>query len=164
MAPAMATIAALFRAKGARLTVCETGDVMPAINFLAVFAAAIASWIAGAVWYGILGKAWIAALGWTADDMKGPDGKPKIPVGPMVLTFFAQLLMALMLAGIVGHLGAPSLPNGMISGALVWLGFVVTTITVNNAFQRKKPMLAVIDGGHWLAVLVVQGVVLGLMG
>jgi len=72
--------------------------------------------------------------------------------------------MALMLAGIIGHLGVPNVANGVISGALVWLGFVITTIAVNNAFQHKKPMLTVIDGGHWLAVLAVQGLVLGLFG
>ena len=67
------------------------------------------------------------------------------------------------LAGLIGHMGGPTLTNGVISGALVWLGFVITTIAVNNAFQRKKPMLTVIDGGHWLAVLLLQGVVLGLL-
>ena len=48
--------------------------------------------------------------------------------------------------------------------ALVWLGFVITTLTVNNAFQRRSPVLTVIDGGHWLAVLIVQGIVVGAFG
>ena len=137
---------------------------MPVINYLAVLAAAVAGWLVGAVWYGVLGQAWMAALGWTAADMAGPDGKRRVPVGPMVLAFLAQIVMALMLAGIVGHLGPATVANGIISGALVWLGFVITTIAVNNAFQRKKLMLTVIDGGHWLAVLVAQGAVLGLFG
>jgi hypothetical protein len=137
---------------------------MPVINYLAVLAAAVAGWLIGAVWYGVLGNAWMAALGWTAADMTGPDGRRRMPMGPMLLAFVAQIIMALMLAGIVGHLGAPTVANGIISGALVWLGFVITTIAVNNAFQRKKPMLTVIDGGHWLAVLVAQGAILGLFG
>src|SRR3954463_15705953 len=139
----------------------QQGGNMPMINYLAVLAAAVAGWLIGAVWYGDLGKAWMAALGWTAADMTGPDGKRRMPVGPMVLAFLAQLVMALMLAGIVGHLGGPSAATGVISGALVWLGFVITTGAVNNAFQRKKPMLTVIDGGHWLAVLLAQGIILG---
>jgi len=137
---------------------------MPVINYVAVLAAAVAGWLIGAVWYGALGNIWMTALGWTAAGMAGPDGKRRMPVGPMILAFVAQILMALMLAGIVGHLGASTVANGIISGALVWLGFVITTIAVNNAFQRKKPTLTVIDGGHWLAVLVVQGAVLGLFG
>ena len=43
-------------------------------------------------------------------------------------------------------------------------GFVATTITVNNAFQKRSFALTLIDGGHWLLVLLVQGTVLGLMG
>jgi len=74
----------------------------------------------------------------------------------------------LMLSGLMGHLGAQLGPltvrSGIISGALVWLGFVITTIAVNNAFQRRKAMLTVIDGGHWLLALIVQGAVLGLLG
>ena len=61
-------------------------------------------------------------------------------------------------------MGPPRIATGIISGVLVWFGFVITTITVNNAFQKRSPMLTVIDGGHWLAVLVVQGLILGLFG
>jgi Protein of unknown function (DUF1761) len=137
---------------------------MPPINYVAILAAAVASWLAGAVWYGVLGKQWIAALGWSEADLMGPDGKRRMPVGPMILSFVAALIMAVMLSGLMGHLGPATVRSGIISGALVWLGFVITTIAVNNAFQRHKPMLTVIDGGHWLLALVVQGAVLGWLG
>jgi hypothetical protein len=138
---------------------------MPPINFIAVLVAAIAGWLVGAVWYGVLSKQWMAALGWSEADMCGPDGKRHLPMGPMILAFIAQIVMALMLAGIVGHIGGmANVVTGLVSGVLVWFGFVITTIAVNNAFQKKKAMLAIIDGGHWLAVLVVQGLILGLFG
>lgn len=137
---------------------------MPIIDYLGVFAAAVAGWLVGAVWYGVLGKQWMEACGMSAADMAGADGRRHIPVGPMIIAFVAQLIMALMLAGIIGHMGPPTVMTGLISGALVWLGFVITVITVQNAFQKQKPMLTVIDGGHWLAVLLVQGLVLGLVG
>ena len=139
---------------------------MPAINFIAVAAAGVVGWLVGAVWYGVLGKQWMASLGWTEAEMTGPDGKRQMPMGPMVLALVANLIMGLMLAGVIGHIAAPR-PNvvaGIVSGALVWLGFVITTGAVNNAFQKKKAMLTLIDGGHWLAVLVVQGIVIGLFG
>lgn len=137
---------------------------MPPINYVAILAAAVASWLAGAVWYGILGKQWLAALGWTESDMMGPDGKRRMPVGPMVLSFIAALIMAFMLSGLMAHVGPPTVRSGIISGALVWVGFVITSIAVNNAFQRRKTMLTAIDGGHWLLALIVQGAVLGLLG
>jgi hypothetical protein len=137
---------------------------MPSVNFIAVIVAAIAGWLLGAAWYGVLGKQWMEALGWSEADCTGPDGKRHMPIGPMLLAFFAQVMMALMLAGVIGHIGPPAAMNGIVSGALVWLGFVVTTISVNNAFQKRKAMLTAIDAGHWLGVLVVQGLVIGLFG
>ena len=132
---------------------------MPMINFLAVVAAGVAGWLVGAVWYGVLGKVWMDAAG-----ISCPDGKRPMPIGPMILAFVAQMIIALMLAGLMGHMGPRDIPRGIVSGVLVWLGFVITTTAVGNAFQGKKPMLTVIDGGHWLAVPVVQGIVFGPFG
>lgn len=138
---------------------------MPTMNYIAVALAGVAGWLVGAAWYGALGTQWMAALGWSEADMVGPDGKRAMPMGPMMLAFVANLIMALMLAGVIGHISPrPNMIAGIVSGALVWLGFVITTGAVNNAFQKKKTMLTLIDGGHWLAVLVVQGVVIGLFG
>jgi hypothetical protein len=137
---------------------------MTPVNYIAVLVAGVAGWLVGAVWYGVLGRQWMEALGWTDADMKGPDGKRRTPITPMIVALFAQIVMALMLAGVVAHIGPPNVLNGMISGALVWLGFVITTLAVNNAFQRKSPIVTVIDGGHWLAVLIVQGIVIGVFG
>jgi hypothetical protein len=134
---------------------------MPPINFIGVLVAWIAGWLVQAIWYMVLGRAWTSALGWTEAAMQAI-GRRRMPIGPMIVSLVAELLMALMLAGIIGHLGGPNVTIGLVSGVLVWLGFVVTTISVNNAFQRRSITLTVIDAGGWLAVLVVQGLVLGL--
>jgi hypothetical protein len=52
----------------------------------------------------------------------------------------------------------------MITGLFLWVGFVITTMAVNHAFQGAKPMLTLIDGGHWLGVLLLQGLMLGWIG
>jgi hypothetical protein len=64
----------------------------------------------------------------------------------------------------MGHLGQITLINGVISGVFVWLGFVITTLAVNNSFAMRKPILIAIDGGHWLLVLVAMGAVIGGIG
>lgn len=129
------------------------------INFVGILLAAVASWVIGAIWYGVLGKQWMAALGW------GPDDRPKsMPAGAMITSFVAEVIMAMMLSGLLTHFGAVGIKGGMIAAAGCWLGFVATTIAVNNAFQHRKLMLTLIDSGHWLLVLLVQGVVLGFMG
>jgi hypothetical protein len=57
-----------------------------------------------------------------------------------------------------------TLANGVVSGFFVWLGFVVTSQVVNHGFSGQRLMLTVIDSGHWLAALVIQGAIIGLFG
>lgn len=136
---------------------------MASVNFIAVLAAAFASFMLGWIWYGMLfQKQWMAATGKTDEECNDT----VMPVGLMAMTFAALVVMALMLAGIIGHLGASaySVKNGIISGAAVWLGFVITTMLVNHGYGGIKRQLTVIDGGHWLAVLVLQGAIIGFFG
>ena len=130
------------------------------INWPAIAAAAIASWIFGALWYGALSKPWMAAAGLSA-----PDGKPKFPLGPMIISFVAEFVMAIILAGVIAHTAKKgvTITSGALVGAICWLGFVITTLATNHAYGRVKPMLTAIDGGHWLGVLLLQGIVLGAL-
>ena len=130
------------------------------ISYLGVIVAAIAAFVFGAVWYGALGKVWMAAQGKTGPQLK----TSQMPIGPMITSFIGLLVMAWVLAGLIGHLGAVSVRDGVISGAFCWLGFVITTLVVNHAFQGQKRVLTVIDGGHWLGVLLIQGAVIGAIG
>ena len=76
---------------------------------------------------------------------------------PLIVAFVADLIMAWMLAGVIGHLGDVTIKNGVISAAFIWFGFVLTTLVVNNTFGMRSPKLTVIDGGHWLARLAADG-------
>lgn len=131
------------------------------INYLAVFAAAIAGFIVGMAWYAILGERWMAALGKSKDELL-PDGKP--PIATMATSFVCELVMAWMLAGLIGHIGVASVRGGIITAFFVWLGFVATTQLVNHRYGRFPLSLTIIDTGHWLAVLVAMGTVIGLIG
>ena len=126
------------------------------MNYLAVLVAAIAAFVFGALWYSILGKSWLAALGRTEQ----PKPDPKV----FVMTFVCQLVMAFMMAGLIGHLGELSLRNAVIAGGFVWVGFVLPTMIVNHRFQEQRWSLTLIDGGHWLGVLLIIGAVTGLFG
>ena len=127
------------------------------INYLAVLVAAVAGFAFGSVWYGALGKAWMAALG------KPKEAFKPHPL-PFVVAFVCQLVMAWMLAGLIGHLGEVTLWDALVSAAFVWFGFVLTTMLVNHRFQSATWSLSLIDGGHWLGVLLVMGLVIGLFG
>jgi hypothetical protein len=139
------------------------------MNYLAVVVAAVAAWLVGAAWYGVLAKPWVAAQGKTMEEFKAQQDTLRaspVAYAPFIIAFLAELVMAWMLAGVLGHLGPGqvTLRNGVITAFFLWLGFVVTTMAVNYAFGARKPMLFCIDAGHWLAVLLVEGAVIGAMG
>lgn len=134
------------------------------INEIAVVVAAIASFAFGSAYYMAVGKRWMAALGKTEAEFRAKGRK--VPVVPMAIALVAQLVMAYMLSGVMGHLGAEHIDawGGVIAGFFVWGGFVVTTMAVNLAFQGARPALWVIDSAHWLGVLAIQGLIIGLFG
>ena len=131
------------------------------VDYWAVVIAGIVGYAAGALGYWGWSKPWMKAQGFTPESMKASQS----PV-PYLLAFVANLVMALMLAGVVGHLGidAVTIRNGVISAAAVWLGFVATTQAVNYCFGKRPLQLLLIDSGHWLVVLLLQGAVIGFMG
>jgi hypothetical protein len=131
------------------------------MNYLAIVIAAVAAWLAG--WYMALGKTWTAALGTTPEKMTQAGHRPGAFL-PYVYAFIAELLMAWILAGLLGHIGALTVRGGIISAAFCWLGFVIPTMAVNNIFAGRDARLLLIDGGHWLLVLVLMGAIIGGMG
>jgi Protein of unknown function (DUF1761) len=118
------------------------------LSYVAIVAAAIAGWVIG------------TALRWPF-----ARERPK-KVQALALAFTACLIMAWMLAGVLGHLGPGqvTLRNGLISAAFLWFGFVLTTTVVNNAFSGRTWGLTAIDVGHWLIVLLAMGAVIGAIG
>jgi hypothetical protein len=132
------------------------------INYLAVLAAAVVAWLAGAMWYRAFSKTWISALGLTPESLHALQHHPGAYV-PFIVSFVAELVMAWTLAGILFHVGSITVRRGIIAGALCWLGFVLTTMLVNHSFARRDRRLTLVDGGHWLLVLVLMGAVLGAL-
>jgi uncharacterized protein DUF1761 len=133
------------------------------VNYLAIVIAAVVAWLAGAGWYMALGKSWMAALGTTPEKMQAAKSRPGAFL-PFISAFVAELVMAWVLAGVIGHLGPVTLRSGVISAAFCWLGFVITTMVVNNGFAMRDWRLLLIDGGHWLLVLLLMGAIIGAMG
>ena len=127
------------------------------INYLAVIVAAVAGFLVGWEWYTAFGNVWQDALGKRREDYK------PTPL-PFIVAAVGCLLMAWMLAGLMGHPADVTIRGGVISAFFVWVGFVLTTTATNQAFRGTKPIVTVIDAGHWLAVLVVMGAIIGALG
>lgn len=129
------------------------------INHLAIVVAAIAAFAFGAGYYGLLGKPWMKAARLKPEDLgKSP--------APFIIAFVDELVMAWVLAGVIGHLGTGqvTLWNGLVYAAFLWAGFIATTLAVNHRYQGFGWDLTLIDAGHWLGVALVMGGIIGWFG
>src|SRR3984893_1417389 len=97
------------------------------INFLAVLIAAVVAWLVSACWDMKLRKMYQAAQGKTAEQSKEEMKKPGAFL-PFLYAFIGNLVIAWMLAGVLGHLGQVTLKNGVITGAFLWLGFILNSM------------------------------------
>lgn len=114
------------------------------INLLSVLGAAAASYL--------FTLAWPIAL----------ETRGKLP--RYLALFLCHLLMAFVFAGVILHVGGPSLKAGLISAALIWIGFVLTTSLAAVARGRLSWKAALSDNAQWLSALLIQGCVIGLTG
>lgn len=68
------------------------------VNYLAIIVAAIAAFAFGAAWYSALSKPWIRAT-------RIDPATVKMSAVPFVTSFVCELIMAWVMAGVIGHLG-----------------------------------------------------------
>ena len=136
------------------------------VNYLSIVIAAAAAWVFGAVYYSALSTPWLEAQGKTLDQCKAEQaGKSGISkVAPFVLALVGELIMGWAIYGLLLHLNAFTIRAGVISAVLCWFGFVLTSVTINNAFAGRRAMLTVIDSGGWLGALLIIGAIVGGMG
>ena len=123
------------------------------VNWLAVVVAAMAAWLFGAIWYTVLSKPWMRAA-------RIDPSTAKKSILPFIISFVTELIMALVFALVVGAItgGEPTLVAGLV------FGFVATTLTANHRYENFGWDLTLIDGGHWLGVLLIIGAVIGWFG
>lgn len=131
---------------------------MGEMNLLTIVLAALAFFIVGALWYGVLfGKAWQKAAGLSDAQVQG---------GNMVLIFGLTLAFELLIALVLAHqfamTGASDRAIMMIS--IGFGAFVMTpAIGINYLYQRKSGSLFAIDAGHFILGMAAMGGVFALM-
>ena len=144
------------------MALSKRGDPMMNVNFSAIAAAAVVELARGGCLVHGAQSALASRLRTRPRRNDGSLGKPS--PAPFIISFLAELVMALVLAVFVAGLGPVTVVSGVATAFLAWIGFVATSMVVNHRFGGAHPMLTVIDSGHWLAVLVAQGAVIGLFG
>ncbi len=126
-------------------------------NYAAVFIAAIAYWLLGAVWYGVLfSKPWMAL-----ENISIEQSKSLNPVLPYVITFILNLLIAYALAQICIWRSANTAGRGASVGVLLWIGFVGPITYTTYMYEMRPKELFAINEFFPLAGLVLMGAIIG---
>ena len=126
-------------------------------NYAAVFIAAIAYWLLGAVWYGVLfSKPWMAL-----ENISIEQAKSMNPVLPYVITFVLNLLIAYALAQICIWRNANTAGRGASVGVLLWIGFVGPITFTTYMYEMRPKELFAINQFYPLAGLVLMGAIIG---
>ena len=128
---------------------------MPHVNWLAVLAAALSSFLLGGLWYSALfAKAWQAAAG-VSDEAMASANKGLIFGGAFVLSLLQSAVFAMFL----GPNPAPMLGVG--AGFAAGLCWVTAAFGINYLFERRSLKLFVINGGYATLQFTAIGAILG---
>lgn len=130
-----------------------------AVNWVAVILATVVSWGFGAGWYMVLAKQWTAAIGKTPEDINKADYTPYL--WSVLCLFIMAYFVALLTPALTKSL---SVTNGLIVGAHMWLGFIITAMVLNHRYEGAPWSRTFIDGGYLLAVLLIDGAIVGVFG
>jgi hypothetical protein len=127
------------------------------INYLAVVAAALSTFILGGLWYSplLFGKAWMRANNFTDADVQ-TFSKARMFGWSILLSLVMALNLAMFLA-------APDTNAswGMTAGALAGLGWVAMAIAVISLFENRSWTYIAINGGYVGVAFTIMGLIIG---
>jgi len=126
-------------------------------NYGAIVVSAVAYWMLGALWYGVLfGQRWMALEGITMEQAKSVN-----PVLPYVITLVLNLLMAFVLAQLCLWRNANTAARGAAVGVLLWIGIVGPIVATTYMYEMRPKELFAINEFYPLVGLCLMGVILG---
>lgn len=137
---------------------------VPAVNYLAVLAAAVVMFVLGGLWYSpvLFAKKWLALQGRTEEQERAQAAAANMPL--MYTSAFAcSLITAIIMAHILAHM-ASIMPTGAVHGGffgfMAWLGFAAPTSYATALFSGKPKQLWLIDSMYNLVSFVLAGLIL----
>ena len=127
------------------------------VNYPAVITAAVAHFVLGAVWFTVLQKPWLAAVGKTLHELR-QQGNSTLGY---VVAFGADLIIAWVLARLMIASGRTTVVAGIGLAALLWLGFTATTMGTAFVFEARSLEAFAIIAGYPLVGMLLMASILG---
>jgi len=127
------------------------------INYLAVLAAAVSTFVLGGLWYSplLFGKAWMRANSFADADLQA-FSKARM----FGWSFFFALVMAINLAMFLAG-PTTNVTWGMAAGGLAGFGWVALAIAIIGVFENRSWTYILINGGYMTVAFVIMGAIIG---
>jgi hypothetical protein len=130
------------------------------VDLLAVIVAAIVYIILGILWYGpLFGKPWMKARGMSQKDIE--KAKKASMAKPACMATVNAIIMAFVLGLLLNFSESRGILQGMLTGALIWVGFVSTTQMAGVIWENRPVKLYWINALYFLVALVAAGAIMG---
>jgi hypothetical protein len=126
------------------------------VNVRAVLVAAVVAFVASAVWYIAFSKQ-RAALSPAAAASTGHPQPTQ-----MLLEFGRNLVLAFVLAYLVGHTNVTIAARAAVLGLLLWIGFPVILLSGSVMYEGIPWRLGAIHAGDWLIKLLLMTMILAV--
>ena len=135
---------------------------MSNINFLAVIAATLSTFVVGWLWYGpLFGGAWITSVGMSEEQLK-QGNMAKIFGFAFIFEFIMAFNLAMFFYGSPEGAEMMTAGTGAFYGFLTGFGWIFFALAVNGLYEQKSWKYIFINGGYWSVSLTVMGLILGV--
>ena len=130
------------------------------VSLLGIVAATIGYQALGALWYGpVFGSRWMDAMGYAdSADVPGENA-----TAGYAITAVGSLVAVTLLGVLIDWVGATTLTEGLVVGALVGVGFVATTGLQSVPFEERPWSVYLLSAGYNVVALAGAGALLGLL-
>lgn len=133
----------------------DLGNLFSEINWLAVVAVTLLSFMLGALWHSVLFK-----KGWTEDSKSIYNSENR--GNPAVIFGLSALLHIIAIIGLAIFIGGNSTAlEGLLKGFIVSTVWIATSIGVTYIFVGRTFRLFLIDAGFYVVFLSIAGLILG---
>jgi hypothetical protein len=126
-------------------------------NYLGIVAGAIVMFAFGAIWYTILGSAWLAAVGKSKDELM------QSGFWPYLISLLAGLLIAYCFDNMLWHYERADAMKGAQVGLLTGVCIATAMIATTYSFEARPFALIAIDSGYAIFGFIVTGAVVGAL-
>ena len=133
----------------------DMGSAFQSLNWLAVIAATLSTFILGGIWYSpmMFGRAWMEAAGITEE--KAKTGNPaKMYGGAFVLTLISAVNLGMFI-------GPGDLAFGITAGAAVGIGWLATSFGIIYLFEQRPRLHWFVNASYLVVAFIIMGAILG---